>query len=547
MNLESETFDKKSLKLFIASPNKIDWEGLALDCVAFATAQGGFIYIGIEDGDKEPPKDQIIEESTLSKIRKNITNLTERVALGKIEIKESPNGGKFISLQILPSTQTLPCTTKGVYAFRFEDTTQRLTDPQALVHLLNEKSTFNWETKETGFALNLQNVTSLIDKIKNSKRVDTFIKQKSDKEILSYYKLITENNQLTNLGVLWLGSDRERSQICYPARVQFIKYNDKGSYIKKVLWTDLTKNPLEILDEVMQLPEWTEGIEISDGVYRNMVLFYPTETVKELVANAISHRSYTLNGDIFINLYPDRLEVVSPGSLPFGVTPQNILHVSSPRNQYFCELARDIYFMEKMGSGYDRIYQLLLKDGKNIPKIQSSPDNVKVTIFNQITNFDVVNFMDKISSEYQLGQKSSIVLGLIAQAQAITAFELGKILQVENYDLVNNWLSELEQNKLTITSGSKKGKKYKINTKILKQLGFKGKTSLKTIEDHRLRALIEEDLRIYEKSSIGEIIERIGKELKRNEVRKQLELLIVNNIVEKEGVNKGTKYFLKKT
>lgn len=69
----------------------------------------------------------------------------------------------------------------------------------------------------------------------------------------------------------------------------------------------------------------------------------------------------------------------------------------------------------------------------------------------------------------------------------------------------------------------------------------------KTIEDHRLRDLIEEDLKIYEKSSIGEIIQRIGKELKRNHVRNQLEILISKGIVEKEGKQRWVKYFLKKT
>jgi ATP-dependent DNA helicase RecG len=547
MTEENQTFDKKSLKLFVTNSNNIDWDGLALDAVAFATSQGGFIFVGIEDKNQLPPKNQKIDSSILPKIRKNITNLTERVALGQVEIKVAQNNGEFISIQILPSTQTLPCTTKGVYAYRFEDETKRLTDPQDLVHLLNEKNSFNWESNDTKLILDTKKSENLIKKIRNSNRVDDFIKQKSDLEILSYYKLVSENNTLTNLGVLWLGNDHQRSKICYPLRIQFTKYDAQGKYTKRKLWTDLTKDPVEILDEIMKLPEWQEGIEISDGIYRNMILFYPTEVIKELLANAISHRSYTLNGDIFVNFYPDRLEVVSPGSLPFGVTPENILHVSKPRNQYFCELARDIYFMEKMGSGYDQIYQLLLEDGKKLPHVESQPDSVKVTVFNQITNPNIINLMNKISEENQLGQKSFITLGIIAQEQSITAFELGKLLQVKNYDLNHYWLDELLQKDLIKTSGDKKGKKYKINPKLLKSLGFKGKTSLKTMEDHRLRALIEEDLKIYGKSSIGEIIQRIGKELKKNHVRTQLEILMANATIEKQGVQKGTKYFLKKT
>jgi ATP-dependent DNA helicase RecG len=299
-----------------------------------------------------------------------------------------------------------------------------------------------------------------------------------------------------------------------------------------------------MIESILDLPEWKEGIEVSDGIYRNFVAFYPQEVVKELIANAITHRSYTLNGDIFINLYPDRLEVVSPGSLPFGVTPTNILNKSEPRNQFFAEIARDVYLMEKMGSGYDKIYQLLTKDGKKLPRIQNSPDSVKVTVFNQITSLESINLMDKIGKDYQLSQKATICLGLICQSQVLSSFDLAKILDIENYDLNNYWLKDLINNEIIKSSGEKKGKKYKINSKILQQIGFKGKTSLKTIEDYRLRALIVEDLSAYGESSTGNISERIGKEIPVYHIRKSLNYLMVENKVSQKGQKKGKKYQL---
>jgi ATP-dependent DNA helicase RecG len=203
---ENQTLDKKSLRIFETNPNKISWEDLALDAVAFATSDGGFIYIGIEDKANLPPKDQKIEKPNdlLSRIRKNITAKTERVGLGTVSLEVSSNGGEYIKIQILPTTESLPCTTKGVFAYRFEDTTKRLTDSQDIAHLLSEKNSFVWETKKSNFKIESEVSTNLTSKILSSNRVSEFIKQKTPLELLKYYKLITEDGFLTNIGIVWL-------------------------------------------------------------------------------------------------------------------------------------------------------------------------------------------------------------------------------------------------------------------------------------------------------------------------------------------------------
>jgi len=78
--------------------------------------------------------------------------------------------------------------------------------------------------------------------------------------------------------------------------------------------------------------DWKEGIEVTDGIFRKNIYNYSPEVIRELVANAFAHRNYSMRGDIFINLYNDRLEIHSPGLLPLGVTPENILTKSVQRN-----------------------------------------------------------------------------------------------------------------------------------------------------------------------------------------------------------------------
>ena len=63
---EGTTYDKKSLKKVIGKTS--DFPELSRDCVAFANAKGGFLHIGIEDGEELPPANQKIEDGLAEKI-----------------------------------------------------------------------------------------------------------------------------------------------------------------------------------------------------------------------------------------------------------------------------------------------------------------------------------------------------------------------------------------------------------------------------------------------------------------------------------------------
>lgn len=86
---------------------------------------------------------------------------------------------------------------------------------------------------------------------------------------------------------------------------------------------------------------------------------------------------------------------------------------------------------------------------------------------------------------------------------------------------------------------------YSLNSKILQESKFKGKTSLVLIEPYRIKQLIIEDLKKYKKASLSEINERIGKEIPRKEVLKQAQKLIKEEKISTEGSHRWTLYYLK--
>ncbi|MBZ0148096.1 MAG: putative DNA binding domain-containing protein [Pseudorhodoplanes sp.] len=75
----------------------------------------------------------------------------------------------------------------------------------------------------------------------------------------------------------------------------------------------------------------TEGIPVlgKEGLEK---ILYPTEAIHEIVTNAVIHRDYSINDDIHIRIFDNRIEVLSPGKLPAYITPKNILEERFARN-----------------------------------------------------------------------------------------------------------------------------------------------------------------------------------------------------------------------
>ncbi|MBV8280034.1 MAG: putative DNA binding domain-containing protein [Verrucomicrobia bacterium] len=83
---------------------------------------------------------------------------------------------------------------------------------------------------------------------------------------------------------------------------------------------------------------------------------YPQEAVREAVVNALIHRDYLLSStDIELALYSNRLEIISPGRLPNGITPERMrAGTRSSRNQLLKDVMRDYRYLEHMGMGIPR-------------------------------------------------------------------------------------------------------------------------------------------------------------------------------------------------
>jgi len=95
---------------------------------------------------------------------------------------------------------------------------------------------------------------------------------------------------------------------------------------------------------------------LEDGVRRVEKFTYPSEVIREAVVNALIHRDYLLSHtDVELSVYDERLEIISPGRLPNGITPEQMrAGVRAARNPLLKDVMRDYGYLEHLGMGIPR-------------------------------------------------------------------------------------------------------------------------------------------------------------------------------------------------
>lgn len=543
---EGKLLDKKSLR-FLKGKNT-DWDELVKDCISFANAHGGDILIGVEDSEDLPPANQKIEDKKILEIiHKRISEKSINVTVA-VTLETASNNAEYIRINIVRNINSLASTTDGKYYIRIADVCKPVM-PEDIARVAADKNAFIWE-ELTAMRIEKSKVdekkkVDFLRDVRASLRVSAFVKEKSDDEILDYYGFI-KDGFLTNLGVLWIGQRRDRLSLQFAPIIQIIRYNEREEKIWKMMIDDFYQNPKEILETIINdVPDWQENIEIPDGAYRKNIPFYPTEVIRELCANSLVHRTYTARGDIFINLFHDHLEIHSPGTLPYGVTPKNILSKSVRRNENMSKVFFDLNMMEKEGSGYDMIYAQLLKIGKSLPIVYEDDDSVTVSITKGFVNRDIALFMDRAVHEFSLKQKEIITLGLLAQ-QSYSATELSNILNQGEQQGLRSWIGNLLEYGLIIKKGEGKGTIYEISPQFVQQTNFKGRVKKKKDQDNELAESLYNDVMSHPNSSFGEIHNRIGLEINKNTIRWILKQMVDNNKLEVKGTNRWARYSIAK-
>jgi len=248
LSLEGQLRDQKSLR--VVTGKTADWGELAKDCIAFANATGGLLLLGIEDGADQPPAEQRIPLDLPDTLRRKIAERTVNVTVLP-DVVTAANGGQFIALRI-PRSLAVASTTDGRYYLRVSDQSRPVTGDDVL-RLASERAALPWETQTT---LQLPRTEAdpaqkqaLLQALRASDRVKASVKEKTDDELLDHYQL-AQGPWLTHLGVLCIGRQQQRAQLLSAPVIQFIKFDELGQKVNKLVWDDHTQSPMALIEAV---------------------------------------------------------------------------------------------------------------------------------------------------------------------------------------------------------------------------------------------------------------------------------------------------------
>ncbi|MGB4440043.1 MAG: ATP-binding protein [Sedimentibacter sp.] len=108
-------------------------------------------------------------------------------------------------------------------------------------------------------------------------------------------------------------------------------------------------------------------MEVIKGAYRETIEEIPLVAFREAIANAIVHREYMLEADVRVEIFDDRVEILSPGGLPIGITEEEYIdgRVSIPRNRIISDVFLRLGIIERLATGIRRIREYYKNSGAN--------------------------------------------------------------------------------------------------------------------------------------------------------------------------------------
>ena len=137
-----------------------------------------------------------------------------------------------------------------------------------------------------------------------------------------------------------------------------------------------------------------------EDFFRYDIPTFDEVAVREALLNAVAHRDYRLGGSIFIRQYARRLEVVSPGGFPPGITSENIADQQNPRNRRLAETLARAGLVERAGQGLNLMIENAVKQTKPLPSFAgSAAHEVRLTLAGTVQNPAFIRFLQRLGDE----------------------------------------------------------------------------------------------------------------------------------------------------
>lgn len=326
---------------------------------AFSNYDGGAIFFGIDDnGNITGVSD--VKQACLdieNKINDSITPQPDY----KLELQ---NNDKTIKLTVKSGLQK-PYLYKSK-AYKRNDTATIEVDTLELSRLILEGKNISFEElpcedQELTFDI-------LCQKLKESIQIDTF-NQDTLKTLNLYNSTIGYNNAA---GIL---ADKNH----FPG-IDMVKFGENISVIHKRATFD-NRSVLAVYEKALEVFKDYYQYEEIEGANRKKIERIPEAAFREAIANALIHRAWDVESQIRVLMFDNRIEIISPGGLPSGITEDEYLSgkLSVLRNRNLANVFYRLGFVEIFGTGITRIKQLY-EEGLRRPDFEVSENTIKMVL-----------------------------------------------------------------------------------------------------------------------------------------------------------------------
>lgn len=410
------------------------------EVIAFANTRGGTLYIGVEDDGTvvgvDDPDGVILQVNNM--VRDSIKpDITMFVGYQAHEMEDK----RIVAVTIQKGTDrpyylgSKGLKPSGVYV-RNGTSTDPATDT-AIRRMIKETDGDSFEMMRSLE----QNLTFQSAEVQFSKRNVTF-----------------DSTKMQTLGMI--------SQDGIYSNVALLLSDQCGSTIKTATFTGTDKTTFQDRREFSgslfrQMEEMYAYLDIRnrtkatfEGLYRTDTRDYPEEALREALLNSLIHRDYSFSASTLISVYDDRIEFVSVGGLPIGITLEDImLGLSICRNPKLAAIFYRLELIEAYGTGMPKIVKSYAGTGLE-PKIEVTNNAFKVTLPNRNTAVKE----SKSSGAEKTNEER--ILDLIGQNGEIVRSDVDRLLNVSQ-PTASRILKNMVSNGMLYQEGSGRKTKYK--------------------------------------------------------------------------------------
>ncbi len=394
------------------------FERLVEYSVALANEGGGKLILGVTD--KRPRR--VVGSQAFRNLQRTQAGLIERLRLRiDAECINHPDG-RVVVFHVPSRPIGMPVHYNGKYLMRSGESLVPMT-PDQLKRILDESGPdFSAEVVPKARVADLNDAA--IDDFRrrwSQKSKNPAIQHLSPEQLLRDAELLVDA-RVTYAALILLGTPAAISRYLSHAEVIFEYRSSEaaGPAQQREEYREGFFSFYEHLWEKINLRNDKQHFQ--DGLFILDVPTFNETAVREAILNAVSHRDYRHGGSIFIRQFPRRLEIVSPGGFPPGITPENILDRQLPRNRRIADVFGKCGLVERAGQGADRMFESCIREGKSLPDFTGTdPYQVALTLHGQVQDPAFLRFLEKVGRERlaSFSTKDFLVLDLVHRDEPI--------------------------------------------------------------------------------------------------------------------------------